>query len=173
MNSFIKKTNFFLLALFCCLYAAELFAQGQFAGVKSRALIGTKYNHGPALPGFPGYEYRESGLAFGINEPEQFSVTVFQRGPTYIVFFAINEDTATNEYTILDVLLIKQVKSNQAIKTLLCRQHKISNEEIVAVTQPGSNEYSRALKAWRFNRDKRRFEIISIKDIDCLNEGDD
>lgn len=140
---------------------------------QKQALIGTKYNQGTELPGLPGYEYRESGLAFGISGPEQFSVTVFQNGPAYIVFFSINEDTTTNDYTILDVLLIKQVKSNQVIKTLLCRQHKVSNEAIVAVTQPGNTEYSRALKAWRFSRDKRRFEFISIKEIDCLNEGDE
>lgn len=169
----MKYAKLFLVALYCCLYIADLYAQGQFAGAKSRALIGTKYNHGPILPGLPGFEYRESGLVFGITEPEQFSVTVFQNGPTYIVFFAVNEDTATNDYMILDVLLIKQVKNNQAIKTLLCRQRKISDEAIVAITQPGSSEYSRALKAWRFNRDKRRFELISIKDIECLNEGDD
>ena len=169
----MKYSTLFLLALYCCLDSADLLAQGQFAGAKSRALIGTKYNQGPELPGLPGYEYRESGLAFGITGPEQFSVTVFQNGPTYIVFFAVNEDTTTNDYTILDVLLIKQVKNTQAIKTLLCRQHKINNEAIVAVTQPGSNEYSRAIKAWQFNRDKRRFELISIKEIDCLHEGDD
>lgn len=169
----MKHSKLVWLSLFCWLYAVGLFAQGQFASPKSRTLIGTKYNQGPELPGLPGYEYRESGLAFGITEPEQFSVTVFQNGTTYIVFFSINEDTTTNDYTILDVLLIKQVKSNQVIKTLLCRQHKVSNEAIVAVTQPGNTEYSRALKAWRFNRDKRRFELISIKEIDCLNEGDD
>lgn len=169
----MKYAGLFWVVLSCCLYATNLLAQGRFAGAKSRALIGTKYNQGPELPGLPGFEYRESGLAFGITEPEQFSVTVFQNGPTYIVFFALNEDTATNEYTILDVLLIKQVKNNQAIKTLVCRQQLISDEAIVAVTQPGNSEYSRALKAWRFNRDKRRFEIISITDIDCLNEGDD
>lgn len=169
----MKYCKLFLVALYCCLYTANLYAQGQFAGAKSRALIGTKYNQGPSLPGLTGFEYRESGLAFGINEPEQFSVTVFQNGPTYIVFFAINGDTTTNDYTILDVLLIKQVKSSQVIKTLLCRQQKIGDEGIVALTQPSNKEYSRALKAWRFNRDKRRFELISIKDIDCLNEGDD
>jgi hypothetical protein len=169
----MKYSKLVGILLFFSLSGSGLFAQGRFAGVKSRELIGTKYNHGPSLPGMPGFEYRESGLAFGINEPEQFSVTVFQNGSSYIVFFAINEDTATNEYTILDVLLIRQVKSSQVIKTLVCRQDKKSNEAIVAVTQPGSSEYSRALKAWRFNRDKRRFETISIKDIDCLNEGDD
>lgn len=169
----MKHSKLVWVSLFCCLYAVRLFAQGQFAGVKSRTLIGTKYNQGPELPGLPGYIYRESGLAFGITEPEQFSVTVFQNGPAYIVFFSINEDTTTNDYTILDVLLIRQVKSNQVIKTLVCRQDKISSEAIVAVTQPGNTEYSRAVKAWRLNRDKRRFELISIKEIDCLNEGDD
>jgi len=160
-----------LLAGFFFNYAAK--AQGQFAGTRTKALIGKKYNNDRVLPGLPDYEYREVTLASGENDPEQFSVGVFRKGPTYIVFFSINEDTTTDHYTILDVLVIKQIKKNQAVKTLLCRQHKISNIEIVAVTQPGSQEYPPALKAWRFNRDKRKFELMNVKGIDCLQEGDD
>ncbi len=161
---------FLVLFLGCCF---NLLAQGKYAGAAAKKLIGKTFNNDRELPGLPGYEHREASLASGIDEPEQFSVGVFQKGTTYIVFFSVNTDTTTDDYTILDVLEIKNVKSNQAIKTLLCRRNKIGNIEIVAVTQPGNNEYSNALKAWRFNRDKRRFEVMTTKGVDCMNEGDD
>jgi hypothetical protein len=161
----------FLFFLIPTLYTAS--GQGQFAGTKTRPLIGKTYNNDRVLPGLPDYEYREVTLASDENDPEQFSVSVFQKGPTYVVLFTHNIDKATDDYIVLDVLVIKQVKKNQVVKTALCRQNKISNMEIVAVTQPGGSEFSPALRAWRFNRDKRRFEIASIKDIDCMNEGDD
>lgn len=163
----------FVLAvgLISILYSAS--GQGQFAGTKTKPLIGKTYNNDRILPGLPDYEYREVTLASDQDDPEQFSVSVFQKGPTYVVLFTLNKDTTTDDYIVLDVLVIKQVKKNQAVKTVLCRQNKISNLEIVAVTQPGNSEFSPALRAWRFNRDKRRFELMSIKDIDCMNEGDD
>jgi hypothetical protein len=147
--------------------------QGQFAGAKTKPLIGKKYNNDRILPGLPDYEYKEVTLVSDENDPEQFSVSVFQKGPTYVVLFTHNIDTTTDDYIVLDVLVIKQVKKNQVVKAALCRQNKISNMEIIAVTQPGGSEFSPALRAWRFNRDKRRFEIASIKDVDCMNEGDD
>lgn len=163
----------FVLAvgLISILYSAS--GQGQFAGTKTKPLIGKTYNNDRILPGLPDYEYREVTLASDQDDPEQFSVSVFQKGPTYVVLFTLNKDTTTDDYIVLDVLVIKQVKKNQTVKTVLCRQNKISNLEIVAVTQPGNSEFSPALRAWRFNRDKRRFELMSIKDIDCMNEGDD
>lgn len=168
------KVVFRFISLFLFLYGENaLFAQGNFAGARPGTLIGKKYNNDRVLPGLPGYEYREVSLATGEEEPEQLEVGVFQKGTTWLVFFGINTDTTTDVYTILDVLIIKHVRSSQAIKTLLCRQEKISNIEIVALTQPGKEEYAPALKAWRFNREKKRFEVISTKSIDCLNEGSD
>ena len=168
-TTFFKKLFLFTF-LILLLSSQQSFGQGDFAGTKTRALIGKKYNNDRVLPGFPDYTYREVTLASGEKDPEQFSVGVFQKGPTYIVFFSINNDTTTDHYTILDVLVIKQVKKNQVVKPLLCRDNKISNIEIVAVTQPGAAEFSSALRAWRFNRDKRRFELMNIQGIDCMNE---
>lgn len=160
------------VVLISALYSAS--GQGQFAGAKTKPLIGKKYNNDKVLPGLPDYEYREVTLASDEDDPEQFSVCVFQKGPTYVVLFTLNKDIKTDDYVILDVLVIKQVKKNQLVKTVLCRKNKISDMEIVAVTQPGVNdEFSSALRAWRFNRDKRRFEIAAIKDVDCMNEGDE
>lgn len=165
------KRIFFLAFLFSIVNTT--WGQGQFAGTKTRPLIGTKYNNDRVLPGLPDYEYREVTLASEENDPEQFSVCIFQKGPTYVVLFTHNKDTTTDDYIILDVLVIKQVKENQVVKAATCRQSKISNLEIVAVVQPGANEFSTASRAWRFNRDKRRFELMNVKNVDCLNEGGD
>ncbi len=162
-----------LFASFLLILSGSLCAQGEFAGTKTKPLIGKTFNNDRVLPGLEDYEYRNATLASGENEPEQFSVAVFQKGPTYIVIYTVNVDTTTDNYTILDVLVVKQVKKTQTVKTVLCRQNKITNIEIVAVTQPGTSEYSSALKAWRFNRDKKRFELYTTKGVDCLNEGQD
>lgn len=170
MRNSIKIVGCFIwLLFFHC--EDSLFAQGNLAGARPRTLIGKKYNNERVLPGLPGYEYREVSLATGEEEPEQLEVGVFQKGSTWLVFFGVNTDTTTDVYTILDVLIIKHVQPTQSIKTLLCRQDRISNIEIVALIQPGKEEYAPALKAWRFNREKKRFEVISTRKIDCLNEG--
>lgn len=170
----MQYIKYFLLLFICYTVNVTSYSQGQFAGAKPKTLIGKMYNNDLELPGLPGYEYRESSLAADEGDAEQFSVTVFQKGTTYLAFFALNEDTTTDKYKILDVLIIKKVRNNQVVKTLLCRDNKKSNLEIVAVTQPKpGEEFSKALKAWRFNRDKRRFELFTTQNIDCLNEGDD
>ncbi len=165
------KPILFLVILFSIVN--NTWGQGQFAGTKTKPLIGTKYNNDRVLPGLPDYEYREVTLASDENDPEQFSFCIFQKGPTYVVLFTHNKDTTSDDYIILDVLVIKQVKANQVVKGATCRQNKNSNLEIVAVTQPGDSEFSTALRAWRFNRDKRRFELINVKGVDCLNEDRD
>jgi hypothetical protein len=153
------------------LYSAS--GQGQFAGARIKPLIGKKFNNDRVLPGLPEYQYKEVTLASDKEDIEQFSTAIFQKGSTYLVLFMLNADTTTDNYSILDVLVVKHVKKNQQVKAVLCRQNKKANIEIVAVTQPGDTEFSPALRAWRFNRDKRRFEIAAVKDVDCMNEGDD
>ena len=59
-------------------------AQGEFAGTKSKELIGKKFNNDRVLPGLEDYKYRQSTLASDSDDPEQFSVAVFQKGPTYL-----------------------------------------------------------------------------------------
>ncbi len=165
----------FLFLLLCSLYISNAaFTQtGQFAGAKTKALIGKKYNNDRVLPGLPGYQYRQATLLADEGSPEQFVAVVFQKGPTYIVFFGYNEDTLKDDYTILDAMQVKQVKNDEAVRVVTCRQSKQANAELVAVTKQGTAEFSPALRAWRFNRDKRRFEIADTKNVDCMNEGGD
>ena len=53
-----------------------------------------------------------------------------------------------------DVLVVKQVKKNQTVRTLMCGQNKKNNIEIVAVTSANAAT-APALRAWRFNREKK------------------
>ena len=150
-----------------------VFAQGEFAGARPRTLIGKTYNNDRILPGLPGYEYREVTLASGEKDPEQFSVGVFQKGSTWLVFYSVNNTPGSDHYTILDVLVIKHISKGQTVKTLLCRQDKLSDIEVVAITNPGSSEFSPAIKAWRFNRSTKKFEMKDVKGVDCMNDKEE
>ena len=164
--------KYFFLLSFLFVASFSVIAQGEFAGARTKPLIGKKFNNDRVLPGLEDYKYRQSTLASDTEDPEQFSVAVYQKGPTYIVLFTINKDTTIDDYTILDVLVVKQVKKNQDVKVLLCRQNKQSNIELVAVTETGTSEFSTALRTWRFNREKRKFETFTSAAVDCMNEGD-
>jgi hypothetical protein len=98
---------------------------------------------------------------------------VFQRGTTYIILFSIKQDTAGADFIIADLVEVKNISSSYQVKTGLCKEGDIENAEIVAIIKPGKTEFSKAIKAWRFNRDKRRVEAKNIKGISCINEGFD
>ena len=162
-----KLLFFFIMIIWSTI---EIMAQGQFAGAKPRTLIGKKYNNERVLPGMPGYEYRSVTIASEEKDPEQFSVGVFQKGNTWLVFYSVNTEPKSDKYTILDVLIIKHVSSSQQVKTLLCRKDRKSDMEIVALTKADKAAATPALKAWRFNRKQKHFESINTVGIDCLNE---
>jgi hypothetical protein len=171
-----KSTLCFLLLLpFISLFSqAGLPAStaGRYAGTK-KSLIGNIYTDSHNITGLSGWTFREGNVVNSLNDHEMITVDVFQKGTTYIVLFSIKEDTASEEFKIMDVLEIKNVTTAQQIATAFCRDNKNENAEIVALIKPGNTEYSKALRAWRLNRDKRRIEIKNIKGIDCLNEGFD
>jgi|SRR5688572_29878777 len=151
-------------------FAQHVLAQGQFAGAKPRSLIGKTYNNDKNLPGLPGYEYREVTIASEESDTEQFSVGVFQKGSTWLVFYSVNEDPKSDKYKILDVLIIKHVSSSEQVKTLLCRKDRQSDIELVALTKADKAAATPAIKAWRFNRKQKYFESAPVTGIDCLNE---
>ena len=149
-------------------------AQGKYAGTKKN-LIGKIYTDSRKIPGLSGWQFREGTVINPLDDAEMITADVFQRGTNWIVFFSVREDTSLATYTIMDVVEVKNVLKGWQIKTTFCRQNKIENVEIVAVIKWSAYaEFLKpAQKAWRFNRDKKRFEAISIKGIDCLNEGGD
>jgi hypothetical protein len=70
------------------------------------------------------------------------------------------------------VLEVKNVLKGWQLKTTSCRQNKVENVELVALVKwsPSHDFLKPAKQAWRFNRDKRRFESINISNIDCVND---
>ena len=148
-------------------------AQGKYAGTKKN-LIGKTYTDSRKIPGLSGWQFREGSVINALTDPEMITVDVFQRGTNWIVFFSVREDTALATFTIMDVVEVRNVVKGWQIKTTFCRSNKIENSRIIAWAKDASSEYLKIIKkAWRFNPDKRRIELISIKGIDCLNEGFD
>lgn len=106
-----------------------------------------------------------------ITDTELMTADIFKKGSTYIALFSIKEDTADTKFTVADVIEIKNVLKTQHIRTGKCREGENESIEIVALTKQETIEFSKAIKAWRFNRDKRRVEGMNSKLVKCMNEG--
>lgn len=146
--------------------------QGNYAG-NFKKLIGTTFKDKKTIPGLENFEFREGSLISAIDDPEVITVDVYQKGSTGIVFFSIIEDPGTGEYRIADVLEVKNIQSGWQLRTTFCRQNTVENSELVALVKSSTSEefLKPAKQAWRFSRDKRKFEAVSTKGIDCLSEG--
>jgi hypothetical protein len=148
-------------------------AQGNYAG-SMKKLIGTKYKDSNSIVALKDYGYHEASLISDINDPEAITVDRFQKGSDAVVFFSIKEDQNDEEFTILDVLEIKNIPQGWQIKTALCRQNEIANVEIVALVKSGTGEFLKPAKqAWSFNRGKRRLQPLDKQGVDCIYEGGD
>lgn len=147
--------------------------QGKYAG-SLKKLVGTSYTDSRNIPGLAGWEFRQGSVVTPLDNPEMIIADVFQRESSWISLFSIKEDTASDIYTIMDVIEVKNVLKGWQLKSTSCRQNKVENVEIVVLVKwsPSQEFLKPAKKAWRFSRDKRRFEILSVKGIDCLNEVD-
>jgi hypothetical protein len=153
-------------------FVPEGLAQGNFAG-NFQKLVGKAFKDKSELTDLQGYTFREGSLVSPVDDPESITVDVYQRGSNAIVFFSINENPDDSEYVIADVLEVKNVQPGWQIRTTFCRQSTIENPEIVALVKSSATEefLTTVRQAWRFSRDKRRFELLNVKGIDCLSEG--
>jgi hypothetical protein len=149
---------------------------GQYAG-SMKKIIGASYIYSDSIPGLKTWTFNQGSLLSAFDDPEIISATVYKKGTTLLVFISIGkEDAATDSQNIprmkvIDVMEIKNVARGQEIKTAVCRQNNKEDQWILALIKPAAVDYSKALKAWRFNRDKRKLQVISIKGVDCMNEG--
>lgn len=161
-----------ICAIIFCI-SIGVFSQGKFAGTKKQ-LIGTVFTDSKNIAGLENWEYKGGSVITPVNDPEMITVVVFQKGTTGIIIANYKEDTASAAFTIADVAEVKNIMKGWQIKTASCRQYKKENLEIVALVKWYSSKeiLKPARQAWRFNRDKRRFEAISVKGIDCINEVD-
>lgn len=163
------------VTLFCLAFlfsAAVMAQQGKYAGPEFKKLINTSFNDEKSIAGLEGYQLQEGVLLNRVDDPERLFLNVYAKETSRVLLFSAFTDTAKNIFEILDIIQLKNVKPDLEFKAVTCRQNKMENAEIVALVDPAEKKYfTDVKKAWRFNKDKRRIELISIKGIDCLNEG--
>ena len=165
MNKIFFSTIIFLSGII------NLNAQaGKYAGSK-KALVGKIYTRD--MSGLKQWEALGGSVINGLDEPELFLVDIFRRGTTRLILFTVQEDTAVQEYKIIDVVEVKNVLTTQEVKTGICRLGKKENSFVVALVKSRNIQYNKAIKAWRLNRDKRRVEIVPAATVDCLQEAFD
>jgi hypothetical protein len=160
------------LLCFCLIAATVVVAQpGKYAGAMKK-LIGKTYTDEKHITGLAGWKFQEGSMITPVDDPEVMTADVFKKGTTYVVLFSIKEDTADAKFTIADAIEIKNVLSSQRIRTGMCNEGANEAADIVALIKKENTEFSKAIKAWRLNRDKRRAEAISPMLIKCMNEVD-
>ncbi len=156
---------------FCLLYNLAFAQPGKYAGTK-RSLIGKVFTDSRNLIALKGWTMMEGGVANSLNDPEMITSEVFKKGTTYVVFFSIKEDTASDKFTVVDVVEIKTVAKGWTVRSSFCRKDEQENNYIIAWGKENKEQYMKLIKkAWKFNRDKRKIEAIPVKGIDCENIG--
>jgi hypothetical protein len=145
---------------------------GKYAGSK-KVLIGKTFTKQEDMPQLKGWEYY-SGTVMNIDPmaaPELHMAEVYKKGTTHLIIFLVREDTASNQSVIADVIEVAGVAKGWSIQTFGCRQYKKNSTYIIALGRDSNDEFIKTIKkAWRFNPDKRRVELLPIKGIDCINE---
>jgi thiamine biosynthesis lipoprotein ApbE len=70
------------------------------------------------------------------------------------------------------VVQVAGVAKGWTIRSASCRQNKENDAYIIAWGKETTAEYMKLIKkAWRINPDKRRIEVIPVKNVDCENIG--
>lgn len=156
------------------LISSAVYAQpGKYAG-SMKKLLNKTYTDEKHISGLAGWTFQEGSMITEVNDPEVMTADVFKKGTTYVVLFSVKEDTADTKFTIVDVLEVKGVLSTQHIRTGTCQEGQSGGGlEIVALIKKENKEFSKAIKAWRLNRDKKRIELADARLVMCMNEGGD
>ncbi len=161
----------FILSVLCVLLSEIVVAQGKYAGTK-KSLIGKVYTDSRNLFALKGWTYMEGGLANSLNDPERIMSDVFKKGTTYIVLFSIMEDTASDKFKVIDVVEIIGVTKGWTVRSSFCRENKQENNYIIVWGKENTGQYMKLIKkAWKFDPDRRRINVIPVKGIDCENVG--
>jgi len=165
----MKKYKF--IVLFVLLFTAGVSAQtGTYAG-SQKILIGKTYKDVTNIPGLSGWEFQEGSLLTALDDKEVMTASVLKKGTTYILLFSIKEDPASKEMMIADLVELINIPSTQHILASSCREGANAGVNIVALVKEENTEFSQAIKAWRFNMDKRRIEIMNPAQVKCMNDG--
>ena len=173
------KTIFLILVVACLLCSGYLLntkAQSQATTtVAKRKYIGLR--HGPRLP--PGLKEVGGGLLTDpYKDKIQFGLAHITKGTTNMLWFELgtHHDAEGHAYwEVLDVVTLPPMTRTQILFYTLCLFNDEPDPEIAAIVQPlkrGSYE-TKALRAWRANRQTRKITEIPIKGVKCEMQGDD
>lgn len=117
--------------------------------------------------------YKEAGSTIIGNQGNQeYGISQIKKGRLDILLLNRVYPGKKATFEILDTLQIRNLKNTEYISCQVCRKDKVQDSEIIAIVVYENKEYfSKVLKAWRANRKTGKITSISVKGIDCLNEG--
>jgi hypothetical protein len=164
--------KYIFTAFLASFFSLSIKAQpGKYAGTH-KALIGKVYTDSRNIPQLKSWTFQEGAVLNPLTDPEMILVDVFKKGTTYLVFFSVREDTASENSEIVDVIEVKGVAKGWTVRTSMCRQNKQASSYLFVWGKEDTKEYMKVIKkVWRFNPDKRKIEIIPVKGVDCENIG--
>ena len=162
-----------LSALFIIMLKPCADGQGKYAG-DFKNLIGKTYTDDKEVPGLKGFPCHEATMVSDMSDPQQLFLNVYIKGATGVVVFSVKEDSSEKEFHVVDVIGIKGIPKGYEINTTTCREGETEGQILVALVKSTTATYAGPVKkVWRCNRDKLRFETMSIKGVKCLNEAGD
>jgi hypothetical protein len=112
------------------------------------------------------------------RDKTQFGIAHVTRGKQNFLWFELGtHHNAAGQafWEVLDVVTLPVLKRNHMVMYTLCLLNDKPDSEIAAIIEPvkpGSYE-TRTLRAWRANRQTRKFEEIAVKGVKCEMQGDD
>lgn len=157
----MKAKIFLVLALL----TSQAYAQNpNYVGYKHKGVV-----YGEILPN------GVKDLGGGLLSNENYGVSRFSKGGKYMLWLekiAARDGDGVPRWEVLDVLNFGKLKKHQEFSvshSSICRQDGKINLEIIVMTefQPKTKTY-KAVRAWRANVKKGRFEKISNKSITCV-----
>ncbi|MFM9839004.1 MAG: hypothetical protein ACKVOQ_12115 [Cyclobacteriaceae bacterium] len=155
--------NTFLLLI--CLCSSQLFAQGNFAPADWKPLIGKTFNNENEVAVLKGFTSRGGSLLTNVDDEEKISSSLFSKGATVVLLF--EKLLPNNQFTILDLMEVKNVLKTQEIKVGDCSDGENNDSGIIALVNQTDQERWKAIKAWHFNKDKIRIEPWSPQRVTC------
>jgi hypothetical protein len=154
------------VSVFVMIFGFTAVAQSNKSIVDFKSLVGTSYRSEKELTLLEGFNFRGGSMITMVDDPETLVANWFHKGSLAVVLFEqVVED---NAHKILDVLVVTNFGKNQEIKIGECREGDTDTIELVALVNSTDAERVKALKAWRFNRDKLRIETYSAALVTCL-----
>lgn len=111
------KNKFLLLV---CLYSTQLFAQGNFAPIAWKTLIGKTFNKHDEIAVLKGFDSNGGSLLTRIDDEEKIGSSLFSKGTTVVLL--VEKLLPNNQFIILELMEIKNVLKDQEVKIGDCRR---------------------------------------------------